>query len=965
MMRVGSGPALPAHTTRLVRRAGVKYTVLEAQVLEIKEKHPEILLCVQVGYKFRMFGEDAVAAARILSIVCYPKNNFANAAFPLTSLAVHVPRLVRAGHKVGIVRQTETAAVKKATASKGLMTRSLAEVFTISTLIDEAFAAQVSSTTEHASTPQARFVPGGGRFRKSSAGERSGAAVSDSGGPDAWRPTYLVSVWEESGEAGREPAIALAVVQPSTGEVLHESFAPDPLRTHLDAMLKRLQPSEYLLPPAGTLSKQTERIISSHVDAKRNTLTGVRTERLAMSAFEAATARKALVELGSSVLAVADESEALVRAFGAMADWLGQFKLAQVLGPRAQPARVLHATRMRLSASALANLDMVSVSSPLGLTGAGAFSSAKRRSDYGSLFWVLDRTQSAPGRRRLHSWMLAPLVDAKAIQERQAAVAYLAFESSGAEQLVKLLTALRTLPDLERAVGALVFGRLSPAQFVKVAEGMLVLMDALPAASALAGAPLLAKLTSSLPELAPVLRAKLGELLPAAAASGDMVRLFMSDAQFPELARARSAMARLRRELDEVHLPTARREVGLPALSYVSVSQEDYLLEVPVKAVDRVPMDWSLVSTTKKVKRYRPAAVSRAHQQLQVESELAEAAGRAAWAGWLKGIADMYSDLKAYVDVAATLDALHSLALLARTPGYTAPQLVEANADGAGILRATKARHPVLEQVMASSGAGEYVANSIGLDGPRTVVLTGPNMGGKSSLARSVALLAVMAQMGSYVPATEMVLTPFDAVYTRMGASDALFKGHSTFFVELLETANVLAEATPRSLVILDELGRGTSTHDGVAIAAAVLHHLVTVTQPVTLFITHYPQMAAFEAQFAEQVANYHMSFMKSRGGEGEGEGEDELVFLYQLVAGCADDSYGLNVARLAGIPADIRKRAAAKSAELALWDSLKTRDWLVRKLVTGGTGVRKVDIVHELEHWFGMRLQQAQAEAK
>lgn len=208
-----------------------------------------------------------------------------------------------------------------------------------------------------------------------------------------------------------------------------------------------------------------------------------------------------------------------------------------------------------------------------------------------------------------------------------------------------------------------------------------------------------------------------------------------------------------------------------------------------------------------------------------------------------------------------------------------------------------------------------YVPNNTDLstDGTRALLVTGPNMGGKSSYVRHVALLAVMGQIGSYVPAASARLGILDAVFTRMGAGDNIMAGESTFMVELSETADVLKQATPRSLVIIDELGRGTSTHDGVAIAQAVLDHVVRDIRCLTLFITHYQQLATVARGFADDRAlrNVHMRFTE------RGEGGRDITFLYEVGEGIAHRSYGLNVARLANVPAPVLELAETKSHEM------------------------------------------------
>lgn len=225
---------------------------------------------------------------------------------------------------------------------------------------------------------------------------------------------------------------------------------------------------------------------------------------------------------------------------------------------------------------------------------------------------------------------------------------------------------------------------------------------------------------------------------------------------------------------------------------------------------------------------------------------------------------------------------------------------------------------------------GQFVPNDVVLDtaSERCFIITGPNMGGKSCYIRQAALITIMAQIGSYVPAESADIGVVDAIFVRMGAADSIMRGMSTFRVELEETSAILRCATRRSLVVLDELGRGTSTHDGVAIAYAVAHHLIADVGCLTLFVTHYPLLAELERRFPGIAATYHMAFMSDRpplGRDGPGHADadgdtpEAITFLYQLTRGVAHRSYGLNVARLAGIPPAILRASEAKAHELEL----------------------------------------------
>jgi DNA mismatch repair protein MSH3 len=274
----------------------------------------------------------------------------------------------------------------------------------------------------------------------------------------------------------------------------------------------------------------------------------------------------------------------------------------------------------------------------------------------------------------------------------------------------------------------------------------------------------------------------------------------------------------------------------------------------------------------------------------------------------LADISTKYQSFRDCIQSLATLDCLLSLSTIAAQPGYVKPTYTD------DICVCVKhGRHPMVEQLLL----GSYVPNdtSLSSDATRALLVTGPNMGGKSSYVRQVALIAIMGQIGSYVPAQSATLGMLDAVFTRMGAFDNMMAGESTFMVELSETSDILKQATPRSLVILDELGRGTSTHDGVAIAQAVLDYIVREIKALTLFITHYQNLATLSKSFEHgELKNVHMRFEEA---ETDSNGVQNVTFLYEVADGVAHRSYGLNVAHLANIPKSVLEVAARKSKQL------------------------------------------------
>lgn len=261
----------------------------------------------------------------------------------------------------------------------------------------------------------------------------------------------------------------------------------------------------------------------------------------------------------------------------------------------------------------------------------------------------------------------------------------------------------------------------------------------------------------------------------------------------------------------------------------------------------------------------------------------------------------------------AELDCLLSLAKVAISNNYVRPK-ISPNDE----IQILSGRHPIVEKLITTP----FVDNHTDLSNERKcMILTGPNMGGKSCYIRQVALIVLMAQIGSFVPCKSAVISPIDQLLVRMGAQDCIEQGKSTFFIEMQETSDILRNATKRSLIILDELGRGTSTHDGVAVAYASLMYALKSIRCFTLFVTHYHILCQIEISLPMYVRNYYMSFMaiEDEGGDDENENDSSIIFLYKLTEGMASKSFGFNVARLAGIPNDIISIAQSKSNEMRL----------------------------------------------
>ena len=513
----------------------------------------------------------------------------------------------------------------------------------------------------------------------------------------------------------------------------------------------------------------------------------------------------------------------------------------------------------------------------------------------GSLLGILDETRTSMGGRLLRRWLAAPLLDVAQIRRRHDAVAWLVEHASlrGA-----LAGELAEIYDLERLAGRATLGVASPRDLVALARSL----ERLPGVRDRLRASVLQSPEGRIdhPELLEV-----GEDL-----AGDVafeVRQVLVDdppAQWREGGFCRRGFSA---ELDElldlseggknklVEIEARERErTGISSLKIRYNRVFGYYLEITRSNLDRVPADYVRKQTlanaerfvTPELTEYEAKILHADERRLTLELEAFERLRRI--------VAEAAPRILPLAETVARLDTLCALAEVAHRSGYCRPDVSESL-----VLEIEDGRHPVVEKLAAE---GKFVPNDLTLDpdDAQLIILTGPNMAGKSTAMRQVALITVMAQMGSFVPARRAAIGVVDRVFTRVGASDNLARGDSTFMVEMRETANILAHATRRSLVVLDEIGRGTSTYDGMAIAWAVAEHLHDRIGCKTLFATHYHELTALDRS-RRRVRNFSTAVR---------EWKDEVVFLHKVVPGGASRSYGIQVARLAGLERSVIVRA-------------------------------------------------------
>jgi len=529
----------------------------------------------------------------------------------------------------------------------------------------------------------------------------------------------------------------------------------------------------------------------------------------------------------------------------------------------------------------------------------------------GSLWGVMDRTVTSMGARLLGDWLTNPLVDVRAIDARLEVVA----ELHANARLGDVVRAqLRTIYDMQRLLARVTTGRASPRDLSFVAR-TLACLPRIKTELAEANSPRLVHLEGRIDlckEIRTQLEAALEEDCPLVVREGGFIRA----GYHAQLDTERQLMTGGKQWIAQYQAEAVRR-TGIPSIKVGFNRVFGYYLEVTHAHRDKVPEDFIRKQTLKNAERYITPELKEHEEKVLTAEDRCREIEMELFLELRDRVAGVAGRLQDTADALAEIDVLAALAELARTRGYVRPTLTDRP-----ILEIVDGRHPVLD---ITEPDGTFVPNSVSCaargacrtleedDNSRPtphasfLLLTGPNMAGKSTYIRQVALLTLMAQVGSFVPASEATIGVADRIFARVGASDDLSRGRSTFMVEMTETARILNTATERSLVILDEIGRGTSTYDGLSLAWAVVEHLHERIGCRTLFATHYHELTELE-QSLPSLRNLNVSVR---------EWEDRVVFLHQIVAGAADKSYGIHVAQMAGVPREVNERAKQILAQL------------------------------------------------
>ncbi len=531
-------------------------------------------------------------------------------------------------------------------------------------------------------------------------------------------------------------------------------------------------------------------------------------------------------------------------------------------------------------------------------------------SPQGSLFAAVDQTLTPMGRRLLKHWLSYPLIDKAAIESRHEGVAELQAQLVRRSEIRRLL---RNLPDLARLTARIGLQVAGPLHLLQLRQALLVIPELQEAALELK-APITRESTGGMdpiPELVELIGSAVSEAPPANPAEGGYIRSGFNR----ELDELRS-ISRNAKEVVSAMEKRERENSGIPSLKIRYNRVFGYYLEVTRPHLKLVPAHYIRKQTLVNAERFLTPELQELEERiLRAEEQSLEIEKQILGEIILRVQAES-SRLNLNSDLIARLDLLCAAAELAQRQRQVRPEICEDR-----VLKIEAGRHPVIE----AASEHPFIPNDLEMnaDGQQIIVLTGPNMGGKSTYLRQNALIVLLAQAGFFVPAEKALIGICDRIFTRIGASDALIEGKSTFFVEMIETAVIINNLSRRSLILLDEIGRGTSTFDGLSIAWSVIEHLHSLDErPLTLFATHYHELLEL-AEVLDRVRNFHIAVR---------EWQEKIIFLHKVMPGGTDQSFGIHVARIAGLPAGLIDRAK----EILLGLEKKELNRLVRERLTG-----------------------------
>ncbi|MGA8014224.1 MAG: DNA mismatch repair protein MutS [Candidatus Acidiferrales bacterium] len=886
-------------------------TPLMQQYHAVKKQHPTALLLFRLGDFYELFYDDAVLASRILQITLTARNKERGEPVPMCGVPYHaaenyIARLIRAGHKVAICEQMEEPGP-----GKKLVRREVIRVLTPGTAMG----------TSLVDPKENNFLAAVARSAVASA-----AAVGSS----------------RAASRQSESRIGLAYVDLSTGEFRATEFGGEKAEARLRDEIEILRPREILLARPTTLFPDERRSNPTLFESQGKTVE----TRLDDWVFESNYATR---QLESHFRVVALEGFGLVghpqatAAAGAIVHYLRE--TSAIVARKPEDAAKIPS--LRPAGTGLEHLNRIAfyeqqnamILDQITARNLELVEPAPGDDASATLVGAIDETATGMGARLLRSWILRPEISLGEIEERLDAVAKLKSGTIVREELHKELEGIL---DLERLMSRITLGVATPRDLIALlasldkipsVRGLLQGEDALEQVRDTAETAVTSRTTSQgrlralreemdeLADVRDIIARGIADDPPAMPNDPGVIRRGFH----AELDELRDIL-KLGRQTIAAMEERERRRTGIASLKIRYNQVFGYYIEVSKPNLPLVPADYDRKQTLVNAERFTSSELAGYERKVLSAEERVLEIERRLYGEIRESIAREAGRLRRSAAAIAQLDVLVNFARIAAARHYSRPEFTEkqvARKGARGALMVAGGRHPVIEKLLEERGE-RFVPNDLylGEESPFLLLITGPNMGGKSTYLRQTALISILAQMGSFVPAVQAKLPLLDRVFTRIGASDNLARGRSTFLVEMSEVAAILNTATPASLVLLDEVGRGTATFDGLSIAWAVVESLHAGARPRTLFATHYHELTDLE-QLLPGVRNVHVSVE---------EAGSEIVFLRRVEPGSADKSYGIEVARLAGLPNDVIVRARE-----ILRRHERSEEKLTRELSPGG----------------------------
>ena len=691
----------------------------------------------------------------------------------------------------------------------------------------------------------------------------------DSSMLEASRPNYLCAICLAGEEAG------LCFCDITTGKTHVTAFDGGDLIDRIESELGRFAPSEAILNDEAYSHGELVKLLREKFNC--------RCDNYGERRFRPDEGRRlAEKQFGKDAAAIPDRRAAAVMALGGLLHYLYETQKTD-LGYIQSLEYYEEGRFLELDLTARRNLELTET--------------LRSKEKKGSLLWVLDKTKTAMGGRCLRSWLARPLLSVTAINRRLTAVEALVKSPMDREELILALTGIS---DMERLIGRMVYGSAGGRDAASLRSALEKLPEVKARLAPFTGGRLgeLGESLDTLADVCDLLQRAIVDEPPFSVREGGFIR----EGYDAEVDRLRHILTGGKGIIAEVEA-REKEKTGIKSLKVGYNKVFGYYIEVSKSYYDLVPADYIRKQTLANCERYITQELKDLEHTILTASDQVVALEFDLFTRLRGAVGEQMGRIQASAAAVAELDVLCSLASVAAKNGYCRPAV-----DEGGVIEIHEGRHPVVERMLKDS---LFVPNDtyMGEKENRVAIITGPNMAGKSTYMRQVALIVLMAQIGSFVPAKDARIGIVDRIFTRIGASDDLSAGQSTFMVEMTEVAEILKNATERSLLILDEIGRGTSTFDGMSIARAVLEHCADRKKlgAKTLFATHYHELTELENTLPG-VKNFNVA-VKARG--------EDIVFLRKILPGGADRSYGIEVAKLAGLPDTVVRRARTVLKEL------------------------------------------------